>query len=64
MFPLHRFLLACLLAVGIAGHVHAGDAGRILIVVSGEGRDQGKTRPGYEFDELSQVPLVGAHRVR
>jgi putative intracellular protease/amidase len=58
MFPLHRFLLACLLAVGIADHVHAGDAGRILIVVSGEGRDQGKTRPGYEFDELSQAWLI------
>lgn len=28
---------------------------RILIVVSGEGRDQGKTRPGYEMDELSQA---------
>ncbi|KAF1726370.1 DJ-1/PfpI family protein [Pseudoxanthomonas japonensis] len=58
MFPRHRFLLACLLAVGIAGHVYAGDAGRILIVVSGEGRDQGKTRPGYEFDELSQAWLI------
>lgn len=28
---------------------------RILIVVSGEGRDQGRTRPGYEMDELSQA---------
>ena len=28
---------------------------RILIVISGEGRDQGKTRPGYEMDELSQA---------
>lgn len=31
---------------------------KILIVVSGEGRDQGKTRPGYEFDELSQAWLI------
>lgn len=58
MFRLHRFLLACLLIVGVANPVHAGDAGRILIVVSGEGRDQGKTRPGYEFDELSQAWLI------
>lgn len=31
---------------------------RILIVVSGEGRDQGKTRPGFEFDEFSQAYLI------
>lgn len=31
---------------------------KVLIVVSGEGRDQGKTRPGYEFDELSQAWLI------
>ena len=34
----------------------AGD--KVLIVVSGEGRDGGKTRPGYEFDELSQAWLI------
>lgn len=31
---------------------------KVLIVVSGEGRDGGKTRPGYEFDELSQAWLI------
>ena len=35
---------------------HATD--KVLIVVSGEGKDGGKERPGYEFDELSQAWLV------
>lgn len=35
---------------------HAAD--KVLIVVSGEGKDDGKERPGYEFDELSQAWLV------
>ena len=52
-----RILLAGLLLAAIAP-LHAGEAGRLLIVVSGEGRDQGKTRPGYEFDELSQAWLI------
>lgn len=53
------FHLACtLLLAALAAPLHAADAGRILIVVSGEGRDQGKTRPGYEFDELSQAWLI------
>lgn len=30
----------------------------MLIVVSGEGKNAGKQRPGYEFDELSQAWLV------
>lgn len=33
-------------------------ADTVLIVLSGEGRDAGKTRPGYEFDELSQAWLI------
>lgn len=33
-------------------------ADTVLIVLSGEGRDGGKTRPGYEFDELSQAWLI------
>ncbi len=37
---------------------HAATPPKVLIVVSGEGRDQGKTRPGYEFDELSQAWLI------
>jgi putative intracellular protease/amidase len=57
MSLLVRILLAGLLLAAIAP-LHAGEAGRILIVVSSEGRDQGKTRPGYEFDELSQAWLI------
>ena len=33
-------------------------ADTVLIVLSGEGRDAGKARPGYEFDELSQAWLI------
>ena len=53
-----RILLSGLLLAATTTPLHAGEAGRILIVVSGEGRDQGKTRPGYEFDELSQAWLI------
>jgi hypothetical protein len=53
------FRLTCtLLLTALAAPLHAADAGRILIVVSGEGRDHGKARPGYEFDELSQAWLI------
>lgn len=31
---------------------------RVLLVVSGAGRDQGKTRPGFEMGELAQAYLV------
>ncbi|MFY7865996.1 type 1 glutamine amidotransferase domain-containing protein [Roseateles sp.] len=31
---------------------------KVLIVVSGEGRDQGKTRPGFEMDEFAQTWLL------
>src|SRR5687768_8613048 len=51
----------CLLVLALAGFtlpVHAAEPGRILIVVSGEGRDQGKTRPGFEMDEFSQAYLI------
>lgn len=58
MSLLTRILLAGLLFTAAATPLHASVAGRILIVVSGEGRDQGKTRPGYEFDELSQAWLI------
>jgi len=38
--------------------LHATERDNILIVVSGEGRDQGKTRPGFEMDEFSQAYLI------
>lgn len=31
---------------------------KVLIVVSSEGRDQGKTRPGFEMDEFAQAWLL------
>ena len=31
---------------------------KLLIVLSSYGKDQGTTRPGYEFDELSQAYLI------
>lgn len=33
----------------------AEPAHKVLIVVSSEGRDHGKTRPGFEFDEFAQA---------
>jgi putative intracellular protease/amidase len=38
--------------------IHATERDNILIVVSGEGREQGKTRPGFEMDEFSQAYLI------
>lgn len=58
---MHRFLSRIalgVLALAVSTTTLAAGAknpDRILIVVSGEGRDQGKTRPGYEMDELSQA---------
>ena len=51
----------CLLALAFAvstPHIHAAEQDRILIVVSSEGRDQGKTRPGFEMDEFAQAYLI------
>ncbi|WP_299346789.1 type 1 glutamine amidotransferase domain-containing protein [uncultured Pseudoxanthomonas sp.] len=50
--------LGALLCFAVVLPAHAAVPGKVLIVVSGEGRDQGKTRPGYEFDELSQAWLI------
>lgn len=50
-------LLALALAVSNLP-LHAAAPDNILIVVSGEGRDQGKTRPGFEMDEFSQAYLI------
>ena len=50
-------LLALALAVSTLP-LHATERDSILIVVSGEGRDQGKTRPGFEMDEFSQAYLI------
>ena len=51
----------CLLGLALALHIqplHATEQQKVLIVVSGEGRDQGKTRPGFEMDEFAQAYLI------
>ncbi|WP_164972144.1 type 1 glutamine amidotransferase domain-containing protein [Luteimonas sp. YGD11-2] len=54
-----RLTLSCLLAAVLLLNLPSVSAGdRVLVVLSGEGRDAGKTRPGYEFDELSQAWLI------
>ncbi len=50
-------VLALLLAVPSL-HARPAAADTVLIVVSGEGRDQGKTRPGFEMDEFAQAYLI------
>ncbi|MBA4343195.1 MAG: thiamine biosynthesis protein ThiJ [Methylibium sp.] len=56
-------LAAGLLALSSLGSAWAasltpGATGKVLIVVSSEGRDQGKTRPGFEMDEFAQSWLM------
>lgn len=53
-------LSAATLAVVLAAALPAAATTpeKVLIVVSGEGRDGGKMRPGYEFDEFSQAWLI------
>lgn len=53
-----RFLVTLLLGATLLISPAVRAADKVLIVVSGEGRDAGKTRPGYEFDELSQAWLI------
>jgi putative intracellular protease/amidase len=53
------FLLSLAVMFGalISPAVHAEPA-RVLLVVSGHGRDQGRTSPGFEMDELAQAWAV------
>ena len=51
----------CLLGLALAFNtqpLQAAEQQKVLIVVSGEGRDQGKTRPGFEMDEFAQAYLI------
>ncbi len=58
MTPLARLIAATLaLALPFASPAHA-DGARALVVVSSEGRDAGKTRPGFEMDEFAQTWLI------
>lgn len=52
--------LACsLLAASALAPAWAAEAAdKVLIIVSSAGRDQGKTRPGFEMDEFSQSWLM------
>jgi putative intracellular protease/amidase len=52
-------LSALLLSTALAGSAVAAD--KVLLVVSSEGRDQGKTRPGFEMDEFAQAYLIFKH---
>lgn len=54
----HRIRRAVLALSLLLAAVPAMAADKILIVVSGEGRDQGKTRPGFEMDEFAQAYLI------
>lgn len=52
------FLIFLLLACSLAAPAFAAPAGKVLLVASGHGRDQGKARPGFEYDEFAQAWLV------
>lgn len=53
-------MLSCALSLLIVAPANAVINGnnRILLVVSGHGLDEGKARPGFEMDELSQAYVV------
>lgn len=53
-----RLLPAVVLVLSLIFPALAWASPTVLIVLSGEGCDAGKTRPGYEFDELSQAWLI------
>jgi putative intracellular protease/amidase len=53
-----RLAASLLAALALAPAWAADAAGKVLIVVSSEGRDQGKTRPGFEMDEFAQTWLM------
>lgn len=50
-----RSLLVCMFTMVLLLPLAARAQDTVLVVLSGEGRDAGKTRPGYEFDELAQA---------
>jgi putative intracellular protease/amidase len=52
---LFKLALAFVCSIALAAPATAGPAKKVLIVVSSEGRDQGNTRPGFEFDEFAQA---------
>lgn len=54
-----RFLFAALPALITSFWLHAAVAApKVLLVVSSEGREAGKTRPGFEMDEFAKAWLI------
>jgi putative intracellular protease/amidase len=55
-------MLTCALGLLIVAPANAtaNASDRVLLVVSGHGLDEGKARPGFEMDELSQAYVVFA----
>ncbi len=56
--PRHVRYLAALALCAFALCAGAAEPKKVLVVVSSEGRDHGKTRPGFEMDELAQAWLI------
>jgi putative intracellular protease/amidase len=50
--------MAALLIMAPAAHAAADTSDRVLLVISSHGADEGKTRPGFEMDELTQAYAV------
>lgn len=55
-------MLSCAIGLLIAAPANAtaNNSDRVLLVISGHGMDDGKTRPGFEMDELTQAYAVFA----
>lgn len=58
-----RFVLALVILLAVlvpmSSHAAAEPAGaRVLLVVSGNGRDEGRSSPGFEYDEFAQSWVV------
>ena len=54
----HACRLAAFALCAFATCAAATEPKKVLIVVSSEGRDHGKTRPGFEMDELAQAWVI------
>jgi putative intracellular protease/amidase len=52
------FAAAVLLSLVVSSHAAPPPEPKVLLVVSSEGRDAGKTRPGFEMEEFASAYLV------
>lgn len=57
---MRKFIIILMLAVGVAAPASliAAPAPKVLLVVSGNGQDQGRVQPGFEFDEFAQAYAI------